>query len=637
MQLPFIGAVFLVVLTYCTAKKIQEDYIVTGLVQYGLNETMYSGLIPVTEDEGELFFFLVKQKNRLENEGPQKLIIWLNGGPGCSSMVGNLGENGPFTVSFDDSYSSDGNEQHHQSKYKLTPNPYSWHNVGDVLYVEQPIATGFSTPGTKDAKVRDQHEMARDFHNFLRSFTDIFTDLHGAELFITGESYAGFYIPSIADHIVRHKEDMPLPLTLAGLAIGNGILDVIAQEGSYTEYAYSHGLIPLGAKEYIDAFRVKCTAEVLAAGGTITKGNLEKCGTMGMVMEAAGMPNEYNTATFTQYKWIAPGSAVDTFLNDVEIQKTLNVHGIDSAVGPMEWKVCSDSVSHNFNHDHPLTVVPTLQFLIDTDVKLLLYSGEFDLNVNSLGTLHVLEANKWRGHNWNEAERSLWRTHILTIDGARSADPDGLDVGGEYFSLDDDAFAFLIVRNSGHLMPTDQPAAALDMISRFTSGRSFADKMLPTEAFYLKAMESGLEAMTTGDSADDGDDGDFDVDHDDDDDNDGDDGDEEYDDYHDYYTLIDNSPMQSSGPRVEVEATTLKTEESRSASLIVFLVAACIMGLILRYRAKLGVSCGGEGRGFSPLAPDDVSFEGIEANSNHNRNWSIPNRSGSSYGGYQSV
>lgn len=156
--------------------------------------------------------------------------------------------------------------------------------------------------------------------------------------------------------------------------------------------------------------------------------------------------------------------------------------------------------------DFPTSTVPVLQFLSDftspfrTDVeksrysasnsrnnlrkisgkdhiRVLLYSGEFDMNCNTLGTLHTLEANKWRNKYWEEADRSLWVY--------------GKDVAGEYFTMDEGVFSFLIVRNSGHLLPMDLPEASLEMLRKFISGESFADKILPREVSYKPRYSTG--------------------------------------------------------------------------------------------------------------------------------------------------
>lgn len=107
-----------------------------------------------------------------------------------------------------------------------------------------------------------------------------------------------------------------------------------------------------------------------------------------------------------------------------------------------------------------------------TIYRILLYNGEQDLNTNFLGTLHTLEAHIWAGHRWNEASRSLFRFNG--------------DVAGEHFQLG--KLSFLIVRNSGHLLPMDIPAAALEMIHRFINDVSFADTKLPSEQDYLEQL-----------------------------------------------------------------------------------------------------------------------------------------------------
>ncbi len=180
---------------------------------------------------------------------------------------------------------------------------------------------------------------------------------------------------------------------------------------------------------------------------------------------------------------------------------------------PFGWHVCNDKINSEMGRDHPTSAVSTLQFLSDFSthrhnsydpphilenrsivsdhIRVLLYSGEFDLNCNTLGTLHTLEANYWRHQAWEMANRSLWKY------------PE--DVAGEYFTMND-IFSLLIVRNSGHLLPMDLPATALDMITRFINDRTFADILLPSEISYRipdhhVAISSNSEANTlNGDS-----------------------------------------------------------------------------------------------------------------------------------------
>jgi carboxypeptidase D len=99
-----------------------------------------------------------------------------------------LQENGPFLWQ--------------SGTYKPIRNPYSWTNLTNMVYVDQPAGTGFS-PGP--SKVNNEEDVARQFKSWFRHFVDTF-NLHGRKVYITGESYAGQYIPYIASAMLDEKD-----------------------------------------------------------------------------------------------------------------------------------------------------------------------------------------------------------------------------------------------------------------------------------------------------------------------------------------------------------------------------------------------------------------------------------------------
>lgn len=113
-------------------------------------------------------------------EEPKEIIIWLNGGPGCSSLSGMLQENGPFLWP--------------SGTFKPFTNPWSWHHISNIVYVEQPIGTGFSQ-GTVTAT--SEEDVAAQFMGFWKNFVDTFA-IQGYKVYVTGESYAGAYCPFIS-------------------------------------------------------------------------------------------------------------------------------------------------------------------------------------------------------------------------------------------------------------------------------------------------------------------------------------------------------------------------------------------------------------------------------------------------------
>ncbi|KAF8119525.1 Alpha/Beta hydrolase protein [Boletus edulis] len=128
--------------------------------------------------------------------------IWLNGGPGASSLAGLLFENGPI---------------HILSNYSVVQNQYAWSTVADYVWIDQPVGTGFSTVGA-DGLVADEDQVAADFMGFLENFVKVFPNLATRPLHLTGESYAGTYIPYIAKaYFEMHNP----PVRLARIAIGD--------------------------------------------------------------------------------------------------------------------------------------------------------------------------------------------------------------------------------------------------------------------------------------------------------------------------------------------------------------------------------------------------------------------------------
>ncbi|KAH9978141.1 peptidase S10, serine carboxypeptidase [Lactifluus volemus] len=169
--------------------------------------------MPISSSPGEtrkLFFWLFPP-------GPEgsldDLIFWTNGGPGCSSMEGLLQEHGPFVWS--------------TGQIRPTQNEWSWTNLSSVLYVEQPVGTGFSQ-GTPTA--RNEDDVAEQLVGFFQQFLEIFSELKGKKFYLTGESYAGVFVPYIANFIYEHTTKSTLDLDLQGIWINDPVLGLLIDQ-----------------------------------------------------------------------------------------------------------------------------------------------------------------------------------------------------------------------------------------------------------------------------------------------------------------------------------------------------------------------------------------------------------------------
>lgn len=156
-------------------------------VNFDIGES-YAGLLPISSkvnETRELYFWYFPSTNPLAND---EITIWLNGGPGCSSLEGLLQENGPFLWQY--------------GTFAPVPNPWTWVNLTNMVWVEQPVGTGF-TQGIPD--VTDETGVASEFLGFWKNFVDTF-GLQNRKVYISGESYAGYYVPYIADAMLNSND-----------------------------------------------------------------------------------------------------------------------------------------------------------------------------------------------------------------------------------------------------------------------------------------------------------------------------------------------------------------------------------------------------------------------------------------------
>ncbi|KAF5387348.1 hypothetical protein D9757_005819 [Collybiopsis confluens] len=130
--------------------------------------------------------------------------IWLNGGPGSSSMAGMFFENGPMHINGD---------------YSMASNTkFSWDSVADYVWIDQPVGVGFSTADS-EGYVSSEDQMGTDFLGFLSNLVKVFPSLAKRPLHLTGESYAGTYIPYI---LKAYFESPNPPVNIVKIAIGDG-------------------------------------------------------------------------------------------------------------------------------------------------------------------------------------------------------------------------------------------------------------------------------------------------------------------------------------------------------------------------------------------------------------------------------
>ncbi|CAL8172801.1 unnamed protein product [Prunus armeniaca] len=170
-----LGSVFATIPTDALAQQKLDKVLELPGQTFNLSFAHYAGYATVNEDSGRaLFYWLVEAA---EDPGSKPIVLWLNGGPGCSSIAyGEAEEVGPFHIKADGK--------------TLYLNPYSWNQVANILFLDSPVGVGFSYSNTSsDLLSNGDKRTAEDSLAFLLKWFERFPQYKGREFYITGESY----------------------------------------------------------------------------------------------------------------------------------------------------------------------------------------------------------------------------------------------------------------------------------------------------------------------------------------------------------------------------------------------------------------------------------------------------------------
>uniref|UniRef100_A0A9I9DTS0 Carboxypeptidase n=1 Tax=Cucumis melo TaxID=3656 RepID=A0A9I9DTS0_CUCME len=209
---------------------------VTGLPgQPPVNFSHYAGYVKLRPDqpqEQKALFYWFFEAHEAKDVGSKPLVLWLNGGPGCSSIAyGAAQELGPFLV---------------QSNGQLKLNDFSWNKAANMLFLETPIGVGFSyTNKSTDLEKLGDKITAQDSYAFLIGWFKRFPNFKLHHFYLAGESYAGHYVPQLADLIHERNQNSSKDtfINLKGFMMGNAAIDDERDSKGMVEYAWSHGII----------------------------------------------------------------------------------------------------------------------------------------------------------------------------------------------------------------------------------------------------------------------------------------------------------------------------------------------------------------------------------------------------------
>ncbi|CAJ0646082.1 9452_t:CDS:10 [Entrophospora sp. SA101] len=362
------------------------------------------------------------------------------------SMDGVFLENGPWRINSDQT---------------LRLIDGSWNEYANVLYVDQPVGTGFSFTDS-DGYLNNLTQVSNQFLTFLDQFYGIFPEFSNDDIYLAGESFAGTYIPYIAKAILDRNHARKTPdyhkYNLKGIAIGNGWFDPISQYNAYYTFAVDQNIMDektkaaayeqLGIcmKDLQESLAIhvysceKVLVTILSGSRRRREGTRETCINQYDIRDhndsypSCGMNWPYELPTI--YKYLRRPDVVDA---------------IHANTNKLKWVECNSKVGIGFDQDMSPPSVTLMPDLLK-QINVLLYNGDKDLICNIYGTQDMVKKLEWNGYKgFKDAVSKPWYINDKVV--------------GEMTT--ERNLTYIVVYNTSHMVPYDVPVETMDMIYRF--------------------------------------------------------------------------------------------------------------------------------------------------------------------------
>ncbi|KAI1294680.1 Lysosomal protective protein [Halotydeus destructor] len=432
----------------------------------------YSGYLKTASSNRLLHYWFVES-----SRSPQKdpLVLWLNGGPGCSSLAGLLTENGPFHIQPDG-----------ETVYM---NNNSWNQVANVLYLESPAGVGFSYAIDGDVETNDD-QVAEDSLAAIKDFFVSYPQFASNDFYITGESYGGIYVPMLSVQVLRNAPE----INFKGYAIGNGALDFDMLGDGLILFGYFHGLY---GKTLFNELIQECCED----GTSLTTGfgqsskpscsfvTSESAACQLVVSKVNAVISNNQLNVYNLYQDCAPTSAstsnglsansrtfssrekfdrklmsrqlrspagnelndtppcidvsyVINYLRKPDVRQALHINSLS-----LPWDICSEDVGSKYQTLYRTMRPQMLELVNSGKLRGLVYNGDVDMACNFLG-------DEWFVDSLNltlESDFQFWHYNGQIAGSVK-----------HYKGL-----IYATVKGSGHMVPTDKAGPAFELFSRF--------------------------------------------------------------------------------------------------------------------------------------------------------------------------
>ncbi|XP_019084987.1 PREDICTED: serine carboxypeptidase-like 2 isoform X2 [Camelina sativa] len=320
-------------------------------------ETGYIGI--GEEEEVQLFYYFIKSERNPEED---PLLLWLSGGPGCSSISGLLYENGPLKMKLD---------VYNGTLPSLVSTTYSWTKTSSIIFLDQPVGTGFSYSRTTQSNKPSDSGEAKRIHEFLQKWLGKHQEFSSNPFYVTGDSYSGMVVPATVQEISKgNYQCCNPPINLQGYVLGNPLTDFATDTNHRIPFAHGMALI---SDELYESLKRVCKGDY---------GHVDPRNT-----ECLKLIEEYNKI----YRYFL----TTHWANDAAVREALQIN--KESIG--EWVRCY------FGMPYTNDIKSSIPYHMNNSIsgyRSLIFSGDHDMEVPFLATqawirsLNYSVIDEWR-------------------------------------------------------------------------------------------------------------------------------------------------------------------------------------------------------------------------------------------------
>ncbi|KAE8660934.1 Serine carboxypeptidase-like 34 [Hibiscus syriacus] len=407
----------------------------------------YAGYVKLRPQESKALFYWFFEAQDGASRKP--LVLWLNGGPGCSSVAYGAAKSLVLSLFVAMTFG-----------LLLTKS----------LGTKAPVGVGFSyTNNSKDLHELGDEITASDSYDFLTNWFKRFPNFKTRDFYIAGESYAGHYVPQLAQLIYdKNKASSPDSyINFKGFMIGNAAINEPTDTLGLFDYAWSHAII---SDQLYNQINKECDFKQSTGNLTVRcadhlRGFMDAYANIDMYsIYTPVCTKSLGTRTYPKLTgfWHKLPSGYDPCTEEY-VEKYFNRKDVQSALHanltnlPYPYTTCSVEIK-GWN-DSPDSVLPVIQKLLDAGLRIWIYSGDTDGRVPVTSTRYSIKKMGLR-------VKEEWRAWFHKS-----------QVGG-WVEVYEGGLTFATVRGAGHQVPVFAPRQSVNLFTHFLAANT-----LPSSRF----------------------------------------------------------------------------------------------------------------------------------------------------------